>query len=162
MVAEMGNPHEPGRVSATFKQDGKDGTWIVIHGTPAEVRRQVIEVFDMEGQEDQPLYDLINEATRLFKASGNINSALGGRVVGQKTSEDKRPSGGGSAWDRAASGEGEAEQVDPNVTRLTAEIEGVESVDALKELYARNKVHFDGNDDLMAAWKAKGKSLSSS
>ena len=158
MVAEMGgNPHEPGRVSATFKQDGKDGTWIVVHGSPAEVRKQVIEVFDLQGEEEAPLYDLINEATRIFKASGNINSALGGRVVGGKKSEEKSSSNGGSAWDQP-----QEDAPDPNVVRLQQAIEDCTDVDALKVLYARNKAEFDGNADLMAEWKVKGKALSSS
>jgi hypothetical protein len=158
MVAEIGgNPHTPGRVSVTFKQDGKDGTWIVVHGSPAEVRKQIVEVFDMEGQDEQPLYDLINEATRLYKASGNITSTLGGRVVGggSKSTEDKPSGNGGSAWDQP-----QEDAPDPNVVRLQQEIEGCTSVDALRNLYARNKAEFDGNADLMSEWKAKGKALS--
>jgi len=161
MVAEMGgDPHTPGRTSVTLKGDGKDATWIVFHGSPAEIRSQIKAVFEIEGEEGAPLFDLINEATRLFKSSGNINSTLGGRVVGK--SGGSTPSGnGGSAWDRAANGEGQQEEpVDINVVRLTKAIEEASDVDTLKLLYARDKAHFDGNAELFAAWQAKGQSLS--
>lgn len=156
----MSNPHEPGRISVTLKQDGKDGTWIVFHGSAAEIRSQVIEAFDMEGQDDAPLYDLVNEATRMFKAAGNVTSRLGGRVVSNKSNSESASSEG-SAWDRAGNGaEAPAPEVDPDVVRLTAAIEDAADVAALKELFARNKAVFDANPDLVVAWKAKGKSLS--
>lgn len=159
----MSNPHEPGRISVTLKQDGKDGTWLVFHGSAAEVRGQITDTFVMEDDGSAPLYDLINEATRLYKASGNVTSALGGRVIKGGDSNDAKQSGTGSAWDRAAGNGAETPtepEVDPNVVRLTAEIEAVTEVPALKELYARNKAVFDANPDLIAAYKAKGKSLS--
>jgi len=157
----MGDPNEPGRISVTMKADSREGTWIVFHGSPAEVRDQIIDVFALTEEEtDGPLYDLINEATRLYKAAGNVNSTLGGRVVGGTKSETTKS---GSAWDRAAGNGGNAPaepEVDPNVVRLTNAIEGATDVTTLKELYARNKAHFDGNAELFAAWQAKGKSLS--
>lgn len=159
----MSDPHERGDgISVTLKQDGKDGTWLVFHGSPARVREQIIDVFPgIDPEHDAPLFDLINEATRLYKAAGNLNSTLGGRVVGKGKSEGNAPTG--SAWDRAQAGNtAEPEpEVDPNVTRIEAAIEEAADVASLKELYARNKVHFDANPDLLAAYKAKGKSLSS-
>lgn len=160
----MSNPHEPGRISVTFKHDGKDGTWLVVHGNAAEVREQIIEVFQMEAEADAPLYDLINEATSLYKAAGNARSSLGGRVIPPSQQQSEKPQGNGSAWERVGSGaSAPAEpEVDPNVARIEAAIEEATDVTSLKELYARNKVHFDTNPDLLAAYKAKGKSLSSS
>lgn len=160
----MTNPHEPGRISVTLKQDGKDGTWVVFHGSPEEVRQQIVGLFpEFDGQTDAPLYDLINEATRLFKAAGNVSSRLGGRVVGNKAASGNESSDSGSAWDRVAGNGAEPQQepeVDPNVARLQREIEGAADVAALRELFARNKAAFDANPDLVADWKAKGKSLS--
>lgn len=163
---DLQDPHvlpKPGHMSVTLKHDGKDGTWIVFHGIAADIRKQIIDAFDMQGQEDAPLYDLINEATRVFKSTGNITSSLGGRVVGGKKSEGAPPSGGGSAWQQAAAGNAgeEEEPVDINVVRLTKAIEEVTDVTVLKELYARNKAHFDGNAELFAEWQAKGRALSS-
>lgn len=163
MVAEMGDPHKPGYMSVTIKSDGKDGTWMVFHGTVAEIRRQIVEVFDLtqEGDEQAPLYDLVNEATRLYKASGNLNSALGGRVIGSGSSAKTSSGGGGSAWEKAANTPQE-DAVDINVVRLTKAIEAATDVASLKEIFARDKAHFDANPDLLAEWKAKGKALSSS
>lgn len=157
----MGDPNKPGAISVTLKHDGKDGTWIVFHGSPAEVRSQIIEVMEMEDN-GAPLYDLVNEATRIYKATGNVSKGLGGRTINGKN-QNADSTSSGSAWDRAAgsTGEGAAEepQEDPNVTRLLAAIEAAESRQALKELYARDKATFDANDDLMQEWKSKGKSL---
>lgn len=158
---DLQDPHKPGQISVTIKGDGKDATWIVFHGNVAEVRRQIVEVFELteEGDEKAPLYDLVNEATRTFKTTGNVSSALGGRVIGGGSSA-KKPAGGGSAWEQAANTPQE-DAVDINVVRLTKAIEAATDVASLKELFARDKAHFDANPELLAEWKAKGKSLSS-
>lgn len=155
-----GDPNEPGRISVTLKQDGKDGTWLVMHGSPAEVRAQIAEVFDLnEEQSDGPLFDLINEATRLYKAAGNVSSGLGGRVVGGSNGSAR--SGSGSAWAQAAGNGAEAEpEADPNIARVEAGIEAATTRDGLREFYARNEAVFKANPELVDAYKAKGKSLS--
>lgn len=157
MVMEMGDPYKPGHISVTFKHDGKDGTWLVVHGSTAEVKRQIVETFDID-PEGVSLADLIVEATRLFKATGNVSSQLGGRVIPKGDTAPK--GGGGNAWAEAANSPAE-DPVDINVVRLQKAIEAVTDVAALKELFARDKAHFDANPDLLAEWKAKGKSLSS-
>ena len=151
------DPHEPGRISVTLKSDGKDGTWIVFHGNAAEIRSQIVHAFDLQEEADAPLYDLINEATRIYKAASNTSSALGGRVLSRNA--ESTPAGGGSAWDRVGNGAPAEPEVDPNIARLLGEIEAATTVDALRELYARNAAHFT-DADLMSAWQAKGKSLS--
>jgi hypothetical protein len=163
----LGDPNEPGRISVTLKQDevrGRDfsspGTWIVFHGSPAEVRSQITETFGIA--DEGSLADLISAATSEFKATGNVSTGLGGRVIGNG-SKQTGPTGSGSAWDRAAGNGAEAPaepEVDPNVTRVLAEIEAVTDVPALQQVYARNKAVFDANEDVLAAYKAKGKSLS--
>ena len=156
MVMEIGSPHEPGRISVTLKSDGRDGTWIVFHGNAGEIRRQLIATFDIEDAEGAPLFDLINEATRIYKSTGNVSAGLGGRVVGKKSDGNAAT---GSAWDKVAEGEKPEPEVDPNIARLTAAIEAATTTDALRDLYARNAAHF-ANPDLLAAWQAKGKALS--
>lgn len=157
---DVQDPYKPGHMSVTLKADGKDGTWIVFHGDPAAIRSQITTVFDLNetGDADAPLYDLINEATRIYKSTGTINAALGGRTVGG----GKDSAGAtGSAWDRAGSGNAaeQAPPVDINVVRLTNAIENATNVAELKELFARNKAFFDENAELFAAWQAKGKAL---
>lgn len=157
----MSDPYERDNISITMKQDGKDGTWIVFHGSPAKVREQVIEVFQLENEWETPLFDLINAATRLYKSTGNISSQLGGRVITKtdRTSESGNQSSG-SAWDRAGGSSEPAEpEVDPNVVRLSGAIESAQTRAELKELFARNKAVFDANADLTDEWKSKGKSL---
>jgi len=155
MVMEMGNPHEPGRVSVTLKSDSRDGTWIVFHGSTQEIRRQIIETFELFEARETPLWELINEATSLYKAAGNASAGLGGRSL--KKSEGNAATG--SAWDKVAAGAEPEPEVDPNIARLTAAIEAATTTDALRDLYARNAAHF-ANPDLLAAWQAKGKALS--
>lgn len=152
----MSDPYTRGGMSVTLKADGKDGTWVVYHGTPEQIREQILATFEIEESKDAPLFDLINEATRIYKAAGNVSSGLGGRVVSSSKQADKPA---GSAWEQASNAPAEPE-VDPNVARLEGEIEGAASVDALKELYARNVAVFESNADLMDAWKAKGRALS--
>lgn len=149
------NPNEPGRISVTLKGEGRDATWIVFHGSPGEVRAQVMEVFDLPDESSkQSLADLINEATSLYRATGNVSNRLGGRTLG----------GGASAWDRTSNGNGGSTpqpEVDPNKVRVEAAIDAAATRDELKELYARNEAVFSAHADLLVAYKAKGKSLPS-
>ena len=153
----MSDPHEREGMSVTLKHDGKEGTWIVFHGSPAMIREQMLATFPgLEATAETPLYDIVNEATRMFKASGNVTSALGGRVI----PSGNRSSQSGSAWDSGSAGNSDEPKPGPEVVRLTAAIEAAEKVEDLHDLYARNKAAFDENADLMSEWKAKGKALS--
>lgn len=166
----MSNPHEEGGISVTIKGDepgGKyndakrPGTWIVFHGSPARVKEQIIEVFALGAEAaERPLYDVVNEATDLFKATATVSDKLGGRVL-----NDGKSSGSGDAWDRAKSGDSsetkapEKSEAEVEVERLTAEVAKVTTVEDLQQLWARNQEAFK-DEALMAAYKAKGKALS--
>lgn len=137
---------ERDEMSVTMKQDGREGTWIVFHGSPDRIREQIMVTFELEASNwDAPLFDLINEATRIYKTAGMVTSTLGGRVI----------EGNGRAERPAAE-----PKVDPEVARLVVAIDAAADVAALQDLYARNKATFAENADLTETWKAKGKSLS--
>lgn len=161
----MSDPNADGGISVTIKGDEpggkfndakKPGTWIVFHGSPARVKEQIIEVFALTEGLDRPLFDIVNEATELFKASANVTSGLGGKVLNPGTS--------GPAWQEAQSSPAEpaapeksAEEL--TIERLTAEVAAVTSVADLQQLWARNQEAFK-NESLMEAYRAKGKALS--
>jgi hypothetical protein len=152
----------PGTISVTIKGDepgGKyndaksPGTWIVFHGSIVAVKEQIVEAFDYEADAvNRPLYDLVNEATKSFKAINAVGTQLGGTVL-SKGGEDKAQAD--SPTEPAKSDEDDATKP------IKAMIENATSRDGLKQLWAENKAVFDANPSLMDEWKAKGKSLSS-
>lgn len=174
----MSDPHEPGGISVTIKGDEpggkyndakKPGTWIVFHGSPAKIREQIIEVFQIENGADRPLYDLINEATDLFKASATVSQNLGGRVL-DKGNGQSLPVGssfgggdrGGDVWSQAAAAQQQAPQeTKEDVDPILAALENCKSVAEVQQVWAENQGAFNSNPDYMAAYKAKGKALSS-
>lgn len=174
----MSDPHEPGGISVTIKGDEpggkyndakKPGTWIVFHGSPAKIREQLCEVFEIENGADRPLYDLINEATDLFKASATVSQNLGGRVLSQGNGggEQQASSGeGGDVWAQAAAAkQGQSQQQEQqsqesDVDPILAALENCKSVAEVQQVWAENQSAFNSNPDYMAAYKAKGKALS--
>lgn len=185
----MSDPHEPGGISVTIKGDEpggkyndpkKPGTWLVFHGSPAKIREQICEVFQIEAG-DRPLYDLINEATDIFKSSATVSSGLGGRVLdsGKGSSlpqgssfggGDRANDTGGDVWAQAAAKQGQQQQQQPaaeqqkseeDVDPILAALENCKSVAEVQQVWAENQSAFNSNPDYMAAYKAKGKALSS-
>lgn len=150
----MSDPNQTREVSVTIKHDGKDSTWLVFRGSVEAVREQIIECFGMTETEGLTLHELSVEATRLVKATSQVANGLGGRVLkgGSQSAFAQAREGGGSAPAPA--------KEDEDVP-LKGMIEAATSVAALKTLWAENKAAFDADPELFAAWKAKGKSLSS-
>lgn len=141
------DPNGVGEVSITFKEDGRDGTWLVFRGTPARIREDIIEVFNLEGTDDLTVHEVAIEARRKVKATGHVAASLGGR-----------PAGSGGSWQKA--GQKAAEQpAGPERDPLYDTVEAIDSVDALRKLWAENREAFDNNADLMSAWKTKGQEL---
>lgn len=164
----MSDPYQPGAISVTVKQDepgGKfndpksPGSWIVFHGTPALVREQIIETFGLVASDwnDKPLFTLVAEATKLFKATGNVSRQLGGQVISTGSESQQSASSGGSAWAQAAS-EPEKSAEEKLKETLLEQVEQQPNVKALKELWAKNQEAFAA-DELMTAYLAKGKAL---
>ena len=133
---------------------GYEATWVNIGaGTPGELRRAVIAFFGWEPAEweDKSLADLAFEATQVWHALTNVGTAF----------PEARNVDGAAATPAEAYAAAQEEQPPPDPKAvLLAQIEEQGNVPDLKRLYAENKAAFDSDEpDLMAAYKAKGKSL---
>jgi len=156
-------------LSVTIKYSGdKDATWAVFRGTTVEIRSEIMAYFGMdpETQKGLSLSSIVINATQVAHGKGLIATALGATVV-EETSNEKPASSGSDPWAAAASTQsgpwpGSASVAtpkadDPNAWIL-GEIEKQTTVDGLKKLWAANQPFFK-DSTVMAAWKAKGKSL---
>jgi hypothetical protein len=153
----MTNPHVPNRMSATVKvpeskRYAADNPWLVFEGTPASVRDQIIEAFGLEQQEGLTVFDVLLNAQLLASSAGAVSQGLGGRVIKDQGSESGSIAGNSAP-------EGSAEEKPKS--SLFERVEEQGSRAELKALWAANKAEFDADPELMAAWKARGKSLSS-
>jgi hypothetical protein len=168
----MSDPHEQSGISVTIKGDepgGKyndpksPGTWIVFHGTPARVREQIIEVFELPAEaSERPLFDLVNEATKLFKGAANVSKTLGGTVLNDGQGGGSQPASG-DVWDQAAAarnGATQQQEEKPAADPILTALENCKTVAEVQQVWAENQAAFNANPDYMAAYKAKGKSLS--
>lgn len=148
-----------------------DDSWVVFEGSTPEVRAEIIDYFGMdpETQRGLSLSSIVVNATNIAHGKGLIATALGATVVEEtpaaspaKPTED--PWAAASAaqssgpWPGSASVT-EPKKEDPNAYIL-GEIEKQTTVDGLKKLWAANQSFFS-DASVMAAWKAKGKSLQS-
>lgn len=168
-------------VSVTLK-GGRDfdAPWIVFSGTVDSIREDIISAFgfnakDDDGNEvsnapDLDLHDLAVEAARAFTAQYGAAQTLGGKPVGRgrsggnrrSTSSSSQGSESGSAWDQAAAEQqpaAEAAPEEPQGPDLPALIEGCASVADLKNLWADHTDALQGDADLLAKWKARGRAL---
>ena len=159
-------------LSVTIKYDkGHDATWAVFRGTPGEIRADVMEFFGMDPatQAGLSLSSIVTNATQIAHGKGLIATALGATVVEETTTSEApaKPQGdpwaaasaqqASSAWSGSASVAEQPKASDPNAYIL-GEIEKQTTVDGLKKLWAANQSFFS-DASVMAAWKAKGKSL---
>lgn len=185
----MPDPFGAGGISVTIKGDEPGGkfndpkspaTWLVFHGSPTLVKDQIIEVFDLDAStKDRPLYDVVNEATKLFKAVNSVGTQLGGTVLnsGNKPATSAplpvgSSFGGGDranddVWAKAASGntpapagppweEEKTEDKDPVLTALA----NCQTVKDVMQVWAENQTAFNSNPAYMEAYKSRGKELS--
>lgn len=169
----MSSPHETGGISVTIKSDepgGKfndpksPGTWIVFHGSPARVREQIVEVFDLgEAALKEPLYSVVNEATKLFKAVSSVGQILGGTVLSSGNAEPAPapPSGGGDVWSQVSSAKAAAsQQEEPPADPILTAVAAAKEITELQQIWAENQSLFTEGSEYMAAYKARGKELS--
>jgi hypothetical protein len=154
-------------LSVTIKYDkGHDATWAVFRGTTGEIRADILDFFGMDPatQVGLSLSSVVTNATQIAHGKGLIATALGATIV-EETTEPAKPTDDPWAAASAAQSSGpwpgsasvtEAKE-DPNAYIL-GEIEKQTTVDGLKKLWAGNQSFFS-DPAVMAAWKAKGKSL---
>lgn len=139
-------------MSATFKHRGKyEDPWIVFHGTPSEIRENVIEAFDLAGEvaEGASVADVIYQADRKSKALYALATDLGAQVV--KVTPPNGPTKKAPAeGDRPAEGK---------AAFIAEKIAEAENMDQVKEIWAEFSSDIKADSDLMAAFKARGKEL---
>ncbi|WJN62576.1 hypothetical protein [Streptomyces phage phiScoe1] len=146
---------------------GYDDSWVVFEGATQEIRTEVIDYFGMdpETQRGLSLSSIVVNATNIAHGKALIATALGATVV-EETTEPAKPTDDPWAAASAAQSSGpwpgsasvaEPKKEDPNAYIL-GEIEKQTTVDGLKKLWAANQSFFS-DASVMAAWKAKGKSL---
>jgi hypothetical protein len=154
-------------LSVTIKYDkGHDATWAVFRGTTGEIRADILDFFGMDPatQVGLSLSSVVTNATQIAHGKGLIATALGATVV-EETTEPAKPTD--DPWAAASASQSgpwpgsasvtEPKSEDPNAYIL-GEIEKQTTVDGLKKLWAGNQSFF-ADPAVMAAWKAKGKSL---
>jgi hypothetical protein len=152
-------PWEPDR--AYFKAilkggKGYEAPWVNIGaGTAGEFRRALVAFFGWDAEESEAMSpaQLTFNAVQEWAAMNNVGDAFpDARVI---------PTGRGrsNAAEAYAAAKEEQPPPDPKAV-LLGKIEEQATVPDLKRLYAENKDAFDGDPSLLAAYKAKGKSLS--
>lgn len=139
-----------------------EDTWAVFNGPLEGVREDLIAYFgvDRVSVENQTLSELVVNVTSLAHGKGNAAALLGGVAIGTDTTSIPTPAPR-SDEAQQPSGTQEEPQGEDLAKALLAKVEAATDVAALKRLWAENQAVFAAAPDLMAAWKAKGKALSS-
>lgn len=135
----MSDPHEKSGLSVTLKQDRKDGTWVVFHGSVSRIREDMAEALDIPNEGS--LGDMIAVATAKFKGQGNVAAILGGKPVQGESSEPQQ-----SSEDRTAEA-------------IKAAIAAAKDMDALKDIWARYKEHVKQGSEVYDLFQAKTKEV---
>ena len=168
----MSDPHETGDgISVTLKQDepgGKfndaksPGAWIVFHGSPARVEEQILETFGLPKSET-PLYELVQQANELFKATSNVRQGLGGKPLATSEASNVVPfkkksadAGADEVFKQAA--EGNVEQP-PAADPILEAIEAASTIEGITRVRAENAEAIKPGSDYWDAYVAKGKAL---
>lgn len=152
----MSDPYEKSGVSATLKVEGRDKPWLVFHGSVERVKEDIVKAFGFETpDEGTTLHALVLDANSMLNGSGRLLKAFPGSTIESR--------GASSAFAEARNDDGNPPWDEPKQQSATEamydQIEAAESTDALKHLWATNRAAFDGDVELFAAWKAKGKAL---
>lgn len=155
-------------MSVTIKYGkGHDDTWAGFTGSPEDIREYVISYFGLDRASVAGLTtdEVVLNATQLAHSTRNVAAALGAVAIPSSESAASAPaqatssSGGGDPW-AAAAGSASSAPAQPEVNPLVAQIEASPTVDDLKRLWAENQAAFAADANLMSAWKARGKALS--
>lgn len=149
-------------ITVTIKYGkGYEHAWAVFRGLPHEVRQDVIAYFGLEDTSELTLSEVVLNASQLAQGKGLVASKLGGTAV----SGGSEGAAGNDVWAAAASGSGGPSGAsqgpsdeEKEAARVKALIEGTDSLDGLKRVWAENQAAFS-LPGVMDAYKAKGKAL---
>lgn len=139
---------------------GYEETWVSFRGSNEDVRKDIVGYFglaDSASVADLTLSELVVNATNLAHGKGNVAALLGGTVIPSSgtTNDEAQSDTRAAAWAQA-----EQQASEPAVNPVLAQIEACSTVDELKLLWAENQAAFS-DADVEAAYKAKGKALTS-
>lgn len=159
-------------ISVTIKGDEPGGkyndakspsTWIVFHGSIDSVKLQIARAFHIstDGLAERPLYDLVNEATDLFKAAANASRGLGARALPSSPPASTGVFAQAVAQQQAqAPAQPTATQPEPEpVDPILAALEAARSIPEVQQVWAENQAAFNSNPAYMQAYKTRGKAL---
>lgn len=162
--------YEGSTVSVTIKvpeskKYAGDNPWTVFKsGSPEALKKMIAEAYGLE-HEGLLLSDVTINAQRAASGLGAVAHGLGGQVLSQgpgnaSESASEAPSEStDDVWSQVSQEREKAEE-EPKKDPILVAIEQSKTVDELKQLWAENQTKFNDNAEYMAAWKAKGKSLS--
>lgn len=143
------DPNERGAgLSVTIKQDSRDGTWVVFHGSIERIREDMAEAMDIPNEGS--LSDMIASATAKFKGEGNV-----ARVLGGKPTAASSPNGGSSPSEGSGSREKGLEDI------IREEIESAATTDALRAVWGKHSQHVPKGSANYDLFREKSKELSS-
>lgn len=168
----MGTTSDPRHrgITVTIKY-GKayDDTWAVFHGLSDDVRHDISDFFGLAPEEAAglTLSDLVVNATSAAHSVSTVARGLGGVVIASTSSETSPVAGARSAdpWTDAATLTAQPATSTPprpqpeSENPLLALIHQAATVRALEMLWVENQDAF-ADPDVMAAWKARGRVLS--
>ena len=156
----MSEDNSRGRGASTTIKNGKgyEESWHNFTGEPYDVREDIISYFglDRESVAGLSAFEVTLVAERIAHGAKNVSRVLGGTPVPPAQQTDPAAPAG-DVWaqaDQASTTPAEPEGPNP----LLAQIEDVADEPALLRLWAENQAAF-ADAEVMAAWKAKGKSL---
>ena len=134
---------------------GYEETWATFQGASSEIRSQIEEYFGLDGT-DLTLNELVINATQTAHGVTTAVRGLGGTTVPASSGSTTASGDEAQADPWAAASEGSSE---PQGNAFLPLIEACSNVEELKRLYASQPT-LKEDDEALAAWKAKGKSLS--
>lgn len=153
-------------IVATIKGGaGFEVPWLVFRGAdPEAVKANIGEAFALsdEQTEGQTLASVVLSASQAFQGEATAQGAFSGKTLGTSSKRKRAGKVQGKGWGDSPKDDPEdppaAAETDPTAG-IREQIENASSVDSLKRVWLRNKAAFNGNSELMDAYKAKGASL---
>lgn len=147
--------------SVTIKSGkGYEAMWFVTKGSPDQIKSWLIRFFDLpyDAVAELTPYEVTALAEDIAQGRSNVATILGGTIA-TPTANTPAPTADGDPWAQIAGEASEAPQkAEDPLAGLRDQIANAESPAALQRLWAQNQDAFR-NEDLLAEWKAKGKSL---
>lgn len=156
------NPWEPCEVGVSLKAPessryAKDDPWITFRGSVESVKAGLTQAFDMRDADELSLAEIVSQAEVQYRAVVTAGRRLGGTVIGDQPKDVLDEVAQARSHQPSSS---PAAQSKPAEDPVLGAIERAESVDQLQIIWAENQDRFT-EDAVMAAYKAKGKALSS-